>query len=290
MPTLPHLFDRNLLAKRLTRVVRAQQDVDFLKVRVAEDMAQTLGAINRQFARAIDLTARGGVVAGILKEELAQDKISDLEQADLIGCDQVIDLEALGLAPDQYELMLTALGLHWVNDLPGTLVQIRQALKPDGLFIGAMFGGETLTELRQSLMAAEIEVRGGYGPRIAPFVEGADMIDLMKRAGFAMPVVDHDRVKVTYDNPIKLMHDLRAMGESNILVDRPRTGLNKAILAKLFAHYFEHFTDDEGRIVATFEIITLSGWKPHESQQKPLRPGSAKMRLSDALGVSEGKL
>ncbi|MBW8882331.1 MAG: methyltransferase domain-containing protein, partial [Asticcacaulis sp.] len=201
-----------------------------------------------------------------------------------------MDEEALPFGDDSLNLVVSTLALHSVNDLPGVLVQVRRALRPDGLFIATLFGGETLKELRGCLMEAELEVRGGYGPRIAPFAEGPDLIDLLKRTGFAMPVVDSDRVTVSYEHPLRLLADLRAIAESNVLHDRPRKGLNRAILARMAELYFARFGDDEGRIAASFEIITLSGWKPHESQQKPLRPGSAKMRLADALGVREGKL
>jgi SAM-dependent methyltransferase len=201
-----------------------------------------------------------------------------------------MDEEQLPFGDDSLNLVISTLALHTANDLPGVMVQIRRALKPDGLFIASLFGGETLKELRGCLMDAELEVRGGYGPRIAPFAEGPDLIDLLRRTGFNMPVVDSDRVIVSYEHPLKLMADLRAMGESNVLIDRPRKGLNRAILTRASELYFERFADNEGRIAATFEIITLSGWKPHESQQKPLRPGSAKMRLADALGVKEGKV
>lgn len=292
----PRLFDRSLLARRLDRAAKGFAQARFLKDRAAKDMLETLGAINRYFDVALDIGARDGAFAEALAQSDAAGKIGLLIEADLSrrfsgpGPRVVMDEEQLPFGDDSLNLIVSSLSLHTVNDLPGTLIQIRRALKPDGLFIGAMFGGETLTELRQCLMEAELEVRGGYGPRIAPFAEGADLIDLMKRSGFAMPVVDSDRVEVTYDHPLKLLADLRAMGESNILIDRPRKGLNKAILGKMSALYFERFGNEEGRVPATFEIVTLSGWKAHESQQKPLKPGSAKTRLADALGVKEIKL
>ncbi len=292
----PRLFDRSLLARRLDRAAKGFVQARFLKDRAAEDIIETLGAINRHFDIALDIGARDGAFAEALKTSDAAAKIDLLIAADLSerftgpGPRIVMDEEQLPFGDDSLNLIVSALSLHTVNDLPGTLIQIRRALKPDGLFIGALFGGETLTELRGCLMEAELEVRGGYGPRIAPFAEGADLIDLMKRSGFAMPVVDSDRVEVTYDHPLKLLADLRAMGESNILVDRPRKGLNKAILGKMSELYFERFANDEGRVPATFEIVTLSGWKAHESQQKPLKPGSAKTRLADALGAKEIKL
>ncbi len=292
----PRLFDRSLLARRLDRAANGFAQARFLKARAAEDMLETLSAINRHFDLALDIGARDGTFAEALQGSDAAAKIGLLIEGDLSerftgpGPRVVMDEEQLPFGDDSLNLIVSTLNLHTVNDLPGVLVQIRRALKPDGLFIGALFGGETLKELRACLMEAELEVRGGYGPRIAPFAEGADLIDLMKRTGFAMPVVDSDRVEVTYDHPLKLLADLRAMGESNILIDRPRKSLNKAILGRLCELYFERFGNNEGRVPATFEIVTLSGWKAHESQQKPLKPGSAKTRLADALNVKEIKL
>ncbi|MGN6424833.1 MAG: class I SAM-dependent methyltransferase [Asticcacaulis sp.] len=291
----PQLFDRALLARRLKRAAASFAQAAFLKERVSEDMLDTLAAINRSFPLALDLGARGGVFGRMLRDSPVADKVGFLIEADL-ATDMLpdggvaLDDEALPFGDDSLNLIVSGLSLHTVNDLPGALVQILRALTPDGLFIGALFGGETLKELRACLMEAEIEIRGGYGPRIAPFAESPDLIDLMKRIGFAMPVVDCDRVSVSYEHPLRLLADLRRMGETNVLMERPRKGLNKAILTRMCELYIERFSDAEGRVTATFEIVTLSGWKPHESQQKPLRPGSAKMRLADALGVKETKL
>jgi SAM-dependent methyltransferase len=182
------------------------------------------------------------------------------------------------------------LSLHWTNDLVGALVQIRRALKPDGLFIGALFGGQTLTELRQSLLAAEAELSDGAGLRVSPFADGFDAAGLLQRAGFALPVSDIDRLTVRYDHPLKLMADLRAMGETNALTDRARKPLSRRVLARASEIYQDRFGLADGRIPATFEIVTATGWAPHASQQQPLRPGSAKMRLADALGVVEHRL
>ena len=295
----PSLFDRNLLAHRLDRAADGFSQAHFLRERAVEDLIETLSAINRPFDVALDMAARDGAFGRAVVGTPVADKIGLLIEGELsekLSAQQsgsarlIMDEEALPFGDDSLNLVVNALGLHTVNDLPGVLIQVRRALKPDGLFIGSLFGGETLTELRACLMEAELEVRGGYGPRIAPFAESPDLIDLLKRTGFNMPVVDSDRVTVTYEHPLRLMADLRAMGESNVLLQRPRKGLNRAILEKASALYFERHADAEGRIAATFEIITLSGWKAHDSQQKPLRPGSAKMRLADALGVKEGKL
>lgn len=299
MSDLPRLFDRPLLATRRNRAARGFAQAHFLRDRVIEDTLATLSVINRHFDLALDIGAGDGRFGRALATSPAASKVGLLIESELsqaLSAQQsgaarlIMDEEALPFGDDALSLVVSNLALHSVNDLPGVLVQIRRALTPDGLFIASLFGGETLKELRACLMEAEIEVRGGYGPRIAPFAEGPDLIDLLKRTGFAMPVVDSDRVTVSYEHPLRLMADLRAMAESNILHDRPRTGLNRAILTRTSELYFERFADAEGRIAATFEIITLSGWKAHESQQKPLRPGTAKMRLADALGVKEGRL
>lgn len=299
MPDLPHLFDRRLLASRRNRAANTFAQAHFLRDRVMDDALLTLSAINRRFDLALEIGAGDGGFGRALANSSASEKIGLLVEGELsegLSAQQtgaarlILDEEQLPFGDDSLNLVVATLCLHTVNDLPGVLVQIRRALKPDGLFIGTLFGGETLKELRACLMEAEIELRGGYGPRIAPFAEGNDLIDLLKRTGFAMPVVDCDRVTVSYDHPLKLMADLRAMAESNILYERPRRGLSRGILARAAELYVERFADNEGRIPATFEIVTLSGWKAHESQQKPLRPGSAKVRLADALGVKEGKL
>lgn len=291
----PRLFDRSLLARRLDRAAKGFAQASFLRERAIEDLMHSLSGINRHFDVALEIGARDGAFGRELTGSPAVDKIGMLIEGDLSeafdgGSPRLImDEEQLPFGDESLNLVVSTLALHTANDLPGVMVQIRRALKPDGLFIASLFGGETLKELRGCLMEAELEVRGGYGPRIAPFAEGPDLIDLLRRTGFNMPVVDSDRVVVSYEHPLKLMADLRAMGESNVLIDRPRKGLNRTILTRASELYFERFADNEGRIAATFEIITLSGWKPHESQQKPLRPGSAKMRLADALGVKEGK-
>ena len=206
------------------------------------------------------------------------------------GVRAVIDDERLPFAPESLDLFVSTLALHWTNDLVGALVQVRRALRPDGLFIGSLFGGATLTELRQSLMIAEDEVHGGAGPRVSPFADGFDGGALLQRAGFKLPVSDMDRITVRYDNPLRLMADLRAMGETNVLAQRPVWPLTRAVLARTFAVYVERFALPDGRIPATFEIITLTGWAAHESQQVPLKPGSAKTRLADALGAVEQPL
>jgi SAM-dependent methyltransferase len=201
--------------------------------------------------------------------------------------DIVADEEALPFRDASLDLVVSALALQFVNDLPGALVQVRRALRPDGLFLAAVLGGETLTELRQSFAAAEAEVEGGVSPRVAPFADLRDMGALLQRAGFALPVTDVERLTVRYSSPFILMGELRRMGATNVLVQRRRVPLRRATLKRMAEIYAERFSDPDGKVRATFEIIWLSGWAPHESQQKPLRPGSAQARLADALGTRE---
>jgi SAM-dependent methyltransferase len=251
--------------------------------------------VQRRFPLAIEVGARTGAIREALAGSDAAAKIDLLIEADLsagmlAGRDRprlVLDEERLPLADGALDLAVSALSLHWANDLVGALVQIRRALKPDGLFIGALLGGATLTELRQALLAAESELRGGAGPRVSPFADGFDGGALLQRAGFALPVTDVDRVSVRYDHPLKLLADLRRMGETNVLAERPPLPLSRAVLARTFEIYQQRFADADGRVRATFEIITLTGWSPHPDQQQPLKPGSAKTRLADALGVVE---
>ena len=289
----PRLFDRDLQRLRLARA--APRYEDFLKTRAADDLVQRLTAINRRFDIAVDLGARTGAFARALMQSEAADKIGWLAQVDLseamlgrsAGPRLVADEARLPLAADAVDLVVSSLSHHGVNDLVGALIQIRRALRPDGLFLGALLGGATLTELRQCLTEAELGETGGAGPRISPFLDAFDGAALLQRAGFALPVADVDTVNVLYDHPLKLMADLRAMGETNILFDRPRAALSRRVLNRMSELYFERFAGADGRIRATFEIITLTGWAPHPGQQQPLQPGSAKMRLADALGGAE---
>jgi SAM-dependent methyltransferase len=199
----------------------------------------------------------------------------------------VADEETLPFAPGSLDLVVSGLALQFVNDLPGALIQIRRALKPDGLFLAALIGGESLTELRQAFAAAEAEIEGGVSPRVAPFADLRDLGALLQRAGFALPVTDVDRVSVRYASPLELMHDLRRMGAGNALIERRRTPLRRATLKRMMEIYAERFSSADRRVAATFEIVWLSGWAPHESQQQPLAPGSAKTRLADALKTQE---
>lgn len=294
----PRLFDRDLHRRRLTRAARGYAAADFLKRRAAEDIVDRLGAVQREFPLAVDLGARTGVFAEALATQAdVAAKIGALIEADLSpamlagrsGPRVALDEERLPFAEAALDLVTSSLALHWSNDLVGALIQIRRALKPDGLFIGAILGGATLTELRQALLQAESELAPGVGPRVSPFADAYDGAALLQRAGFALPVSDVDRVTVRYAHPLKLLADLRAMGETNVLVERPRAPLTRPILHRAFEIYAQRFAEADGRIPATFEIITLTGWAPHPDQQQPLKPGSAKMRLADALGVVEHK-
>ncbi|MDB5424416.1 MAG: SAM-dependent methyltransferase [Phenylobacterium sp.] len=294
----PRLFDRTLHRKRLERAAKGYASADFLHRRAAEDIAERLEPIMRDFPLAVDLSARGGGFRRALAQSRASERVGLLIEADLspamlggrAGLRVALDEEQLPFAPGSLDLVVSTLGLHWTNDVVGALIQIRQALKPDGLFVGAFLGGQTLTELRQSLVAAESEIWGGAGQRVSPFADMQDAAGLLQRAGFALPVADIDRVSVTYAHPLKLLADLRQMGETSVLADRHPRALTRTLLARAAAIYLERFGDVEGRVPATFEIITLTGWAPHESQQQPLRPGSAKMRLADALGTVEHPL
>ncbi|MCA3736647.1 MAG: methyltransferase domain-containing protein [Phenylobacterium sp.] len=291
----PRIFDRDLLRRRLDRAAPGYAGADFLKRRAAGDIVMRLEAIMRDFPRAVDLGARNGAFAQALADSDAAPRVGLLVEADLSGrmlsgrsgMRVQADEERLPFAAASLDLIVSSLSLHWANDVIGALVQARLALKPDGLFIGALFGGATLTELRQALTAAELELTGGAGPRVSPFADPSDAAGLLQRAGFALPVADVDRVTVRYDHPLKLMADLRRMGETSVLAERHPRPLTRRVLTRAFEIYARDFADPDGRLPATFEILTLTGWSPSETQQKPLRPGSAKMRLADALGAVE---
>jgi SAM-dependent methyltransferase len=269
----PILFDRALLRARQNRALRAGPET-FLLDRVAEDMQERLRAVLREFKSGADIGTSGGQVRNALSgrvDRLARVDLPDLES------------EPLALQPESLDLAISALALQFVNDLPGVLAQIRRALKPDGLLLAAMTGGDTLTELRQSFAAAEAELEGGVSPRVAPFADLRDVGALLQRAGFALPVTDVDRIVVRYDSALALMADLRRMGATNVLVERRRTPTRRATLSRMAQIYAERFADADGRLRATFDVIWLSGWAPHASQQQPLKPGSAKASLAEAV-------
>jgi SAM-dependent methyltransferase len=285
--TAPPLFDTGLARRRLARAHRAGY-ADFLLRRVVDDLDDRLGAVLRTFTEAVDLGSPSALAAERLRASGRVGRVTRLAPRAEAGA-VLADLEALPLAPAQFDLAVSLLALQHVNDLPGTLAQLRRSLRPDGLFIGCLLGGRTLTELRQVFGQAESEVEGGVSPRVAPFAEVREMGSLLQRAGFALPVTDVETVTVRYRDPFALMHDLRAMGLTNVLLDRRRTPLRRDTLLRAAALYAERFADPDGRLRASFEILWLSGWAPHESQQKPLKPGTAQTRLAEALGTTERK-
>jgi SAM-dependent methyltransferase len=274
MSTVPRIFDHRLLAAHEARARRlAVPGSDFLLARAVGELVERLAAVNRRFASAAVIGARGTDFAAALA-----DHVDAARFVDIFG-----DGERLALDEGSIDLAMSALSLQWVNDLPGLLVQIRRALAPDGLLLAVLAGGDTLAELRDVLAAAESDLRGGAAPRVAPFADLRDIGALLQRAGFALPVVDTERVTVRYDTMFDLIRDLRAMGATSILTERDPRPLTRMIAARAATLYAERHADRDGRIRATFELVSMSAWVPHESQQKPLRPGSAKMRLSDAV-------
>ena len=267
----PILFDRALLRARMERARRGGP-ATFLLDRVREDFEDRMQAVTRNFADVADIWTPGE----LLRKPLAA-RFQSIARVDFDPS------EVLPLQPESLDLIVSALAFQFVNDLPGVLAQIRRALKPDGLLLAAMIGGDTLTELRQSFAAAEAECEGGVSPRVAPFADLRDVGALLQRAGLALPVTDVDRVVVRYDSAFALMTDLRRMGATNILIERRRTPTRRATMLRMAQIYGERFADADGRVRATFDVIWLSGWAPHESQQKPLRPGSAKVSLEAAV-------
>ncbi len=287
-PSIPPVFDRALLRQRQLRAALANGE-NFLLERAAADLAERLLAVKRRFTLALDLGTPGNALRNRLAESGQIDRILAAGPLQTPGRAPhvLMDEEALPFAEGSFDLAVSALALHWVNDLPGTLLQIRRALKPDGLLLAVLAGGETLTELRQSLAAAEAEMEGGLSPRVAPFIEVRVMGTLLQRAGFALPVTDVDRLTVRYGSLAGLFRDLRAMGATNVLTERNPRPLRRATLARAAEIYAERFADSDGRLRATFDLLSVSAWAPHESQQQPLKPGSARMRLADALGTEE---
>lgn len=287
MAETPVIFDRSLIRRRLRRA-RAQGCADFLLRAVVEELGERLFAVQRDFPEALDL----GSPLPILAEAIARPgrRVSriapDAAPGDAPDL-RIGDEESLPVEPESFDLVVSALTLQWVNDLPGALVQIRRALRPDGLLLACMVGGGSLAELRDCFTAAESELEGGASPRVAPFVEVRALGNLLQRAGFALPVADSEQIVVRYDSMFGLMADLRAMGATSALADRPRKPLRRATLMRAAQIYAERFSDPDGRVRATFDIVWLSGWAPHESQQKPLKPGSAQVSLAEVLKSRE---
>jgi len=288
MPQSPTIFDRSLLRARQQRA-RALGAETFLIDRVAAELGERLAVVLRQFERAVDLGTPTDAVRRVLADSGKVATIVSAAPAAARGDSLHVaaDEEALPFADGSLDLVVSALALQFVNDLPGTLIQIRRALKPDGLLLAALIGGDSLAELREAFAQAESEVEGGASPRVAPFADIRELGTLLQRAGLALPVVDSDRLTVRYKSVFDLMRDLRRMGATNVLNERRRMPLRRATLQRMAEIYGARFADADGRVRATFEIAWLSGWAPHESQQKPLKPGSAKQRLADALGTRE---
>jgi SAM-dependent methyltransferase len=285
----PQIFDRELANRRLDRAWARQADgADFLLARAAEELGERLSLVKRHFVVAADLGSPGPHAAAALAAGGQVDRVVRLAPTEAsLGTGSFLpavgDLERLPIAEGRLDLAVSLLAMQTVNDLPGALVQIRRALAPDGLLMAAIVGGDTLTELRQSLTIAESEILGGASPRVAPFVDVRALGGLAERAGLALPVIDLDRATVRYGDIFLLMSDLRAFGGANALHGRSRKPLRREILGRAAAVYAEVFSDPDGRLRATFDILWLSGWAPHESQPKPLKPGSATARLADAL-------
>ena len=292
MPSDPHIFDRALLVRRRNRAAAGAARHEFLLARVADDFGERLAAIQRRFPVALNLGAHHGLLGRRLRQIPGVEMVVDVEAAPrlLAQCEAQrvrADEEALPFRDQSLDLVVSGLALHLVNDLPGTLIQIRRALKPDGLLLAALLGGDTLIELRTAFLAAEEEIEGGASPRVAPFADVQDLGALLQRAKFALPVVDADTVTVTYADALALMCEIRGMGAANALNARRRVPLGRKTLLRAMEIYRQRFGLANGRVPATFEIITLTAWAPHENQQQPLQPGTAKMRLADALGTVE---
>lgn len=285
------VFDRNLLRLRRARAAARVDGVTFLRDEVAHRLAERLGDFRRTFPVVLDLGCGDGALGRLLPRHLGVERLlsadlGTIPHAAPPGLRLVADEEMLPFAAESLDAVVSAMALHWVNDLPGTLAQIRWSLKPDGLFLAAFPGGDTLHELRGALLRAELELTGGASPRVSPFVDLRDAAALLQRAGMALPVADVDRLTVTYAEPLQLLADLRAMGETSALISRGRP-LSRAVLGRASEIYLQEYGDRQGRIAASFDILFLAGWKPHESQQTPSPRGSGKVDLASVLGRSK---
>ncbi len=278
------IFDRALQRRRLARALAAGP-ADFLLARATDEILERLSAVTRRFSAIVDIGTPLPLLAQALAAAYPAARITRLAPlVQTAGTDRLVgDAELLPFAPNTFDLAVSALALQDVNDLPGALAQIRRALKPDGLFLGCLVGGASLRELRAALAEAESEIAGGVSPRIAPFADLRDMGGLLQRAGFALPVTDVETLTVRYSHLFALLADLRAMGATNALVERLRRPARRALFLRAAEIYARDNADADGRLRATFEIVFLSGWAPHESQQKPLKPGSGKISLAEVL-------
>ncbi|MEN3974319.1 methyltransferase domain-containing protein [Emcibacter sp. SYSU 3D8] len=286
------IFDRPLVRQRRDQRASGFAGYQFLKAEVADRIADRLLDINRPFPVALDLGCHTGALGRLLAarpdvETLVSADLSPRMAAQAPGLRAAADEELLPFAEESFNLAVSALSLHWVNDLPGALIQLNRTLKPDGLFLAAMLGGDTLTELRQAMMQAELAVEPGVAPRVSPFADIRDAGGLLQRAGFALPVADVERITVDYADAFSLMRDLQGMAETNAVLERHKAPLKRRTLFAAVEAYHDLFARRDGRIPATFDVVFLTGWAPHESQQKPLAPGSATMRLAQVLGTKE---
>jgi SAM-dependent methyltransferase len=292
-PVTPQIFDRALMRRRRARALAHAGFPDFLYQAAMNEIADRLDLTLRSFERAVAL---GGAAVPLAKALAGSGKFGRIFSADHTPfgpagpIDLVVDEEALPFAPASLDAVISGPGLEFVNDLPGALAQIARALKPDGLFLAVLFGGDTLTELRQSWFAAETEITGGVSPRVAPFADVRELGGLLQRARLALPVADVDRLTVRYPDGLAVMAELKAMGLANALLARRRRPVTRSLLARAASLYEENFSDPDGRVRATFDLVTLTAWAPAETQQKPLKPGSARTRLAEALGTTEHKL
>ena len=289
LPCIPQIFERKQLRRNRDRCAKSFKDHNFLFKWVEQELLDRLGDIKHNFHNVLQIGARtsNNFTSNIIETahiqslstmDITEKLLKNHKEPTILG-----DEESLPFAQNTIDMVLSALSIHVVNDLPGCLMRINRVLKADGLFLAAMFGGETLHELRQSLTHAELEIKGGASPRIAPFADKKQMGDLLQRAGFALPVVDSDMISVTYDTMFDLLHDLRGMGESNIITARDKSYTGRNFFTEAERYYAKHFSEPDGRIHASFEIIFLIGWSPHSSQQQPLKPGSATYKLEEIL-------
>ena len=286
------VFDRPAVRRRRERSARLGERATFLHDEIAERLADRLDDVARAFPRVLVLGALSDRLCDLVGARAGVERLVVADAAEALarrrrGIPVVAEEDAIPFAPASFDLVLGALSLHAVNDLPGALAQLRRILVADGLFLAACFGGETLHEMRRAMLEAETEIAGGASPRVAPFADTRDAGALLQRAGFALPVADSDTITVTWPDALALMRDLRAMGEANALASRRRSPTRRTVFAAAAARYRSLFGDDEGRIPATFQILFLTGWAPAPGQQRPLRPGSAAARLADALGAEE---
>lgn len=286
------IFDHRALRRNRGRAAAAGDSADFLVAESAERLADRLADINRRFPRALDLGCRNSQLGRILHRRSGIEWLVSADPSPRFARlapppRLVAEGEALPFAPSSFDAVLSNLALHWTNDLPGALLQLRQILKPDGLLLASLFGGDTLHELREAWLEAESEMENGASPRVSAFADPRDLAGLLQRAGFSLPVVDSDRIEATYPDALRLMRELRLMGEGNASTHRRRNFTRRTTLLKAAAIYQSRFRRSDGRLRATFEIVTLTAWAPHKSQQRPLRPGSAESRLADALKTHE---